>query len=92
LDRAVEVAKVKLGIFGINGKGTANTRVPNFRRPTWEANLRAARLADDAGLEAIVPYARWKGHEIGKLDHPSGIVLDPLTGLLLCRETPIVGL
>lgn len=70
---------LKLGIFGINGKGTANTLVPDFHRPTWEANLIAARLADDAGLEAIVPYARWKGHEIGKPDHPSGIVLDPYT-------------
>ena len=71
--------RLKLGIFGINGKGTANTLVPGFHRPTWDANLRAARLADAAGLEAIVPYARWKGHELGKLDHPSGIVLDPFT-------------
>lgn len=71
--------KLKLGIFGINGKGTANTLVPDFHRPTWDANLTAARLADEAGLEAIVPYARWKGHELGKLDHPSGNVLDPYT-------------
>lgn len=71
--------KLKLGIFGTNGKGTTNTLVPDFHKPTWEANLSAARLADEAGLEAIVPYSRWKGHEIGKLDHPSGIVLDPFT-------------
>ena len=71
--------KLKLGIFGINGKGTANTLVPDFHRPTWAANLTAACLADEMGLEAIVPYARWKGHEIGNLDHPSGIVLDPFT-------------
>ena len=71
--------KLKLGIFGINGKGTANTLVADFHRPTWSANLTAARLADEAGLEAIVPYARWKGHELGNLEHPSGIVLDPYT-------------
>jgi len=71
--------KLKLGIFGINGKGTANTLVPDFHRPTWDANLTAARLADTAGLEAIVAYSRWKGHELGKLDHPSGVVLDPFT-------------
>lgn len=71
--------RLKLGIFGINGKGTANTTMPGFHRPTWSQNLAAARLADDAGLEAIVPYARWKGHEVGKLDHPSGEVLDPFT-------------
>lgn len=71
--------RMKLGIFGTNGKGTSNTLVPDFHRPTWQANLTAARLADEAGLEAIVPYSRWKGHEIGKLDHPSGVVLDPFT-------------
>ena len=71
--------KLKLGIFAINGKGTANTLAPGFHRPTWDANLTAARLADGMGLEAIVPYARWKGHEVGKLDHPSGVILDPFT-------------
>jgi len=69
--------RLKLGIFGINGKGTANTLVPEFHRPSWEANLLAARLADAVGLEAIVSYARWKGHEVGKPDHPSGVILDP---------------
>ncbi|MFV0298759.1 MAG: LLM class flavin-dependent oxidoreductase [Hyphomicrobiaceae bacterium] len=71
--------RLKLGIFGINGKGTSNTLVDEFHRPTWEANLKAAQLADSMGLEAIVPYSRWKGHEIGKLEHPSGVVLDPFT-------------
>lgn len=71
--------KLKLGIFGINGKGTANTLIADFHRPTWKANLVAAQLADAAGLEAIVSYSRWKGHELGKLEHPSGIVLDPFT-------------
>ncbi|MGZ0190188.1 MAG: hypothetical protein ACKVH0_19670, partial [Alphaproteobacteria bacterium] len=71
--------KLKLAIFGINGKGTANTLVSDVHRPTWSENLIAARLADSAGLEAIVSYSRWKGHELGKLEHPSGIVLDPFT-------------
>ena len=71
--------KLKLGIFGINGKGTANTLVPEAHRPTWAANLHAARVADDAGLEAIVALARWKGHELGKPEHPSNVVLDPFT-------------
>ena len=71
--------KLKLGIFGINGKGTANTLAPGQHQPTWAENLRAARLADGMGLEAIVAYSRWKGHEVGKPDHPSGVVLDPFT-------------
>lgn len=71
--------KLKLGTFGTNGKGTANTLVPEQYRPTWANVTEAARLTDQSGLEAIVSYAHWKGHEIGKPDHPSGVVLDPFT-------------
>ena len=71
--------KLKLGIFGLNGKGTANTLVPEAHRPEWPTIVRAAQMADSAGLEAIVAYSRWKGHELGKLDHPSGVILDPFT-------------
>ncbi|GAA1857926.1 hypothetical protein GCM10009836_42600 [Pseudonocardia ailaonensis] len=71
--------RLKMGLFGLNGKGTANTLVPEVHTPTWEKNLRAAQLADAAGLEAIVPYARWKGHQVGRPDHPSGVVLEPFT-------------
>ncbi|MCE0766027.1 LLM class flavin-dependent oxidoreductase [Pseudonocardia kujensis] len=71
--------RLKMGVFGLNGKGTANTLVPEVHTPTWEKNLRAAQLADAAGLEAIVAYARWKGHRVGHPDHPSGVVLEPFT-------------
>lgn len=71
--------KLKLGIFGLNGKGIANTLVPEAHKPHWPTIVRASRMADSAGLEAIVAYSRWKGHELGKLDHPSGIVMDPFT-------------
>lgn len=71
--------KLKLGTFGTNGKGTANTLVPEQYRPTWTNVVDAARLTDQSGLEAIVSYAHWKGHEIGRPDHPSGVVLDPFT-------------
>ena len=71
--------KLKLGTFGTNGKGTANTLVPEQYRPTWTNVVDAAKLTDQSGLEAIVSYAHWKGHEIGKPDHPSGVVLDPFT-------------
>jgi FMNH2-dependent dimethyl sulfone monooxygenase len=36
-------------------------------------------VVDAAGLEAIVSYSRWKGHELGKLEYPSRVVLDPFT-------------
>jgi FMNH2-dependent dimethyl sulfone monooxygenase len=71
--------KLKLGIFGTNGKGGAQTLVPEAYAPTWNASVRTAQMADRAGLEAIVAYARWKGYIAGKPLHPSGIVMDPFT-------------
>jgi FMNH2-dependent dimethyl sulfone monooxygenase len=71
--------RLKLGIFGTNGKGGAQTLVPEAYTPTWPASVRTAQMADTAGFEAIVAYARWKGYIPGRPDHPSGIVLDPFT-------------
>ena len=71
--------KLKLGIFGLNGKGTANTTAPEVHRPEWKRVRKAAQLADVMGLEAIVAYSRWKAHEAGKLEHQSGVILDPFT-------------
>ena len=36
-------------------------------------------MADRAGYEAIVPYARWKGYVDNAPSHPSAIVMDPFT-------------
>jgi alkanesulfonate monooxygenase SsuD/methylene tetrahydromethanopterin reductase-like flavin-dependent oxidoreductase (luciferase family) len=71
--------KLKIGTFGLNGKGSAHTLVPEAYKPTWSAALAAAQLADRAGYEAIVAYARWKGYIPGKASHPSGNILDPFT-------------
>ena len=71
--------RLKLGIFGTNGKGGAQTLAPELYRPTWENSIRTAQIADRAGFEAIVAYARWKGYMPGRPDHPSGVVLDPFT-------------
>lgn len=71
--------RLKLGIFGTNGKGGAQTLVPELYRPTWEASVKTAQMADAAGFEAIVAYARWKGYIPGRPDHVSGYVLDPFT-------------
>jgi alkanesulfonate monooxygenase SsuD/methylene tetrahydromethanopterin reductase-like flavin-dependent oxidoreductase (luciferase family) len=70
--------KLKLGTFCSNTIANL-TLVPEQWRPTWSNCLAAARLADDAGFEAIVPIARWKGYEDGKPDHPSHEVLDVFT-------------
>lgn len=71
--------RLKLGIFGTNGKGAAQTLVPEAYRPTWQASVQTAQLADAAGFEAILAYARWKGYVAGKPAHPSGVTLDPFT-------------
>lgn len=71
--------RLKLGIFGTNGKGSAQTLVPEAYRPSWPAALQTAQMADAAGYEAIVAYARWKGYLPDKPAHPSGVVLEPFT-------------
>jgi dimethylsulfone monooxygenase len=54
--------KMKLGIFGGNvSNGCAVTTAPEALKTSWQNSRFIARLADEAGLEAIVPVARWKG-------------------------------
>ena len=71
--------RLKLGLFGTNGKGSAHTLVPETFKPTWDNVIRTAQIADNAGYEAIVAYARWKGYIPGRVAHPGGIILDPFT-------------
>jgi FMNH2-dependent dimethyl sulfone monooxygenase len=52
--------RFKLGVFTFNGVGQLVSDLPP-REVTWPSMLRVAKLADDAGFEALVPYARWKG-------------------------------
>lgn len=71
--------KLKLGIFCTNGRGGTHTLAPEAGKLSWPMSLATARTADDAGFEAVVPYARWKGYVVGHPEHPSGAVLDPFT-------------
>jgi len=70
--------KLKLGTFCTNTLANM-TLVPEHWHPTWANCLAAARLADNAGLEAIVPIARWKGYLDNKPDHPCNEILDVFT-------------
>ena len=67
--------KLKLGTFCTNAIPNI-TFVPEVLHPTWVNALAMARVADEAGLEAIVPIARWKGYLDGKPNHPANDVLD----------------
>ncbi len=55
--------RFKLAVFGSNcSSGRAATMVPERWPNTLEENVRLARLADDAGIECMVPIGRWKGY------------------------------
>jgi alkanesulfonate monooxygenase SsuD/methylene tetrahydromethanopterin reductase-like flavin-dependent oxidoreductase (luciferase family) len=52
----------KLGVFGLNvSNGCAAATAEGHLQPTWQHYLDIAVMADRAGLEALVPVARWKG-------------------------------
>jgi len=54
--------KFKLGIFSTNADGGLTlTRVPERWPATWDGIAASAQMADRAGLEFILPIARWKG-------------------------------
>ncbi len=54
--------RFKLGVFSCNADGgLAITDVPERWRARWDDNLTAARIADRAGLEFMLPIARWRG-------------------------------
>ncbi len=69
--------KLKLGVFAANGSGGAMTTVPEQYQLTWPNTLDVAQEADRAGLEALVPYARWRSF-VGP-EHRSGRVFESLT-------------
>lgn len=69
---------LKLGVFCANTM-PALTTVPELFKPNWAECLRIAQMADEAGLEAIVPIARWKGYVDGDFQHASHDVIEPFT-------------
>jgi len=55
--------RLKLGLFGANcSSGRAVTTVPERWSGTWPDCLRLARLADEMGIEFMLPVGRWKGY------------------------------
>jgi dimethylsulfone monooxygenase len=51
--------KLKLGVFALNAEINVMTTAPEKFNPTWANGLAVAEIADRAGYEALVPYARW---------------------------------
>lgn len=70
--------RLKLGIFSANcSSGMAVTKVPERWDNSWANNIALAKLADDAGIEFLLPIARWIGYG-GDTDF-HGAVLETIT-------------
>lgn len=70
--------KFKLGFFAANCSGGMSvTQVPERWQNTWDNNLRLAKLADAAGIEFMLPIARWIGY--GGATDFHGNVLETMT-------------
>jgi FMNH2-dependent dimethyl sulfone monooxygenase len=86
--------KLKIGLFGANcSSGRAVTLVPERWSGSWPDNLKLARMADEAGLDFLLPIGRWKGYG-GDTDY-QGATLETITwatGLLaLTKRVTIFG-
>src|SRR5207302_1800104 len=54
---------LKIGLFGPNcSSGRAVTMVPERWSGSWPDNLALARMADEAGIDFLLPIGRWKGY------------------------------
>src|SRR3954451_9745112 len=70
--------RLKIGLFGPNcSSGRAVTTVPERWSGNWQDNLKLAHMADEAGLDFLLPIARWKGYG-GDTDY-QGATLETLT-------------
>ena len=64
--------RLKLGLFGANcSSGRAVTKVPERWSGSWPDCLRLAQMADQAGIEFMLPIGRWKGYG-GDTDYQGG--------------------
>ncbi len=64
----------KLGIFAPNcSSGMAVTKVAERWDGSWRNNLRLAKLTDEAGLDYLLPIARWVGYG-GETDFHSHVL------------------
>ena len=70
-------ADLKLGLFSANcSSGMAVTKIEDRWQATWDDNLRLGRLADEVGIDFMLPIARWIGYG-GETNFHEG-VLDPV--------------
>ena len=67
--------RFKLGFFASNCSGGMSvTTVPERWDASWDSNLRLAQLADDAGLDFLLPIARWIGYGGRDINFQGGVL------------------
>ena len=86
--------KLKIGLFGANcSSGRAVTLVPERWSGNWPDNRKLAAMADEAGIDFLLPIGRWKGYG-GETDY-QGATLETITwatGLLaLTKRVTVFG-
>lgn len=55
--------RLKLATFGFTSQGGSTiTKAPGTADTDWDFQVRVAKLSEAAGIEALVPGARWKGY------------------------------
>ncbi len=70
--------ELKIGLFGANcSSGRAVTMVPERWSGSWADNLTLAKMSDEAGIDFLLPIARWKGYG-GDTDY-QGATLETIT-------------
>ena len=70
--------RLKIGLFGANcSSGRVVTMAPERWSGDWPDNLRLALMADDGGIDFLLPLGRWKGYG-GETDY-EGESLETLT-------------
>ena len=71
--------KLQIGLFGANcSSGRAVTLVPERWSGKWPDNQQLAMMADEAGIDFLLPIGRWKGYG-GDTDY-QGTTLRPSPG------------
>src|SRR5688500_16466796 len=69
---------LKIGLFGANcSSGRAVTKVAERCSGAWPDMPRLARMADEAGIDFLLPVGRWKGYG-GETDY-MGTALETIT-------------
>jgi FMNH2-dependent dimethyl sulfone monooxygenase len=86
--------KIQIGLFGANcSSGRAVTLVPERWSGSWADNKKLAEMADEIGIDFMLPIGRWKGYG-GDTDY-QGETLETITWatalLALTRRVTVFG-